>query len=1023
MPAFRALACASLCLVLHAAAVTAAAAPPSEATAANNELHGVVVDEAGKPVAHATVAARGYRVNQSTQSGADGSFAMKIAAKGMSWGLLHATDQAGKQGFVQVLIGQKSNPVRIVLKKPREITVTVTDKSGNAIQGATVGASVQNAVLVRQETDAQGQALLRLPEGLASRTIFAMKAGVGFDYVESGPAKRKRSQAADKDDNLKFVFTGARTVTVRVTDRAGKPIAGVELYPWYFNLPKKGQFNMTGVSSEELFTRLTDQQGVATFPFVPTDNQGKVTFWMGKVADYAPLERPTFDPQSKSDSITTVMAPLERVRGKVMTAEGRPAVAAEVKAYGVGYDMNLDDFQGSAKCDSHGNFELRVPPNKYYTFSARRDRAVAPLQNRTILLGEATEPLNFVLKPGQRVYGQVTRARDKTPFAHGTVSLSLNPSDDYSKLPKSQQLPNPRKSRRWIGPQFSENAETDAKGRFEFFAPPGSYNVQLNGVWEQRRRSVQLEDQNDIEVNLVDSRPEKSVLKGRVVLKSDPSHGVPEARVEGVATAASPGFADHLSVVADEEGKFEVNRSEIKMLIWAGSGSLAGAVDIAPEDKTVVIPLAPMGAATGILLDAATDKPAPNRHIHFGVRLPTNGGPFTWYFGQEGTTDASGRFSVKKLTVGLKHDVYVEMERNEDGPISWQTVSEFVPKNADQADLGELKLPGPYRAPTLEKLISKAMDVKKPLAARLQGDCYEARLFENYVLILAGSPKDAACRRFFSILYRRDTHEGDGEARDTLDNFRLLALDVSRPERAAELKKFLSRSDAPSFSVDDTTFAIVDTEGHLVVATTAKKLWPDKSMDAKALTAFLKQHLPPMPDAQKRLSDALAQARRENKRVLVEESAAWCGWCHVLAKYLDKHRSLVEKDYVWITIDPTLCARAGDHQEASPQGPRGHSLDGNSGRGGQAACHERWPGRQHRLSGRAARSRILRENAAHDGAAHGRCGDQAACRRHAQEVRRAARLARSAEPAYQRKSAVPHVSPAPNPLKSSVSPG
>jgi Protein of unknown function, DUF255 len=923
MPAFRALACASMCLVLHTAAVSAGAAPPSEATAVGNELRGVVVDEADKPVAHAKVAARGYRVNQSTQSAADGRFEMKIAAKGLSWGLVHATDQTGRQGFVQVLIGQKSNPVRIVLKEPRGITVTVTDKSGNAIQGATVGAIVQNALLVRQETDAQGKAPLRLPDGLSSRTIFAMKAGVGFDYVASSLSVRKSGEGPDKNDNLKLVFTGARTVSVRVTDRTGKPITGVELYPWYFNLPKKGQFNMTGVSSEELFTRLTDQQGVATFPFVPTDNQGKVTFWMGKVAEYVPLERPTFDPQSKSDVLTTVMVPLERVRGKVTTAEGRPAVAAEVRAAGVGYDMNLDDFQGSTKCDSHGDFELRVPPNKYYTFSARRDRAVAPLVNRTILLGATIEPLNFVLKPGQRVYGQVTRARDKAPVAHGTVSLSLNPSDDYSKLPKSQQLPNPRKSRRWIGPQFYENAETDAKGRFEFFAPPGSYNLQLNGVWDQRRRSVQLENQNDIEANLVDSRPEKSVLKGRIVLKSDPSRGVPEARVEGIATDGSPGFAERISVVADEEGKFEVNRSEIKMLIWAGSGSLAGSVDIAPEDKSVVVSLAPTGSATGILIDAATDQPAPNRHIHFGVRLPQNGGPFTWYFGQESTTDASGRFSVKKLTVGLKHDVYVEMERNEDGAISWQTVSEFVPKNADQADLGELKLPAPYRPPTLEKLISKAMDVKKPLEARLNGDCYEARLFENYVLILAASPKDAACQRFFSILYRRDTREGDGEARDTLDNFRLLAIDGSTAQHGAELKTLLARSDAPSPKVDDPAFVIVDTEGHLVAATTAKQIWPGKTMDAQPLTAFLKQHLPPMPDAQKRLADALVQARRENKHVLVEQSAAWCGWCHVLAKYLDKHRSLVEKDYVWITVDPRFAHGAAVIKQLRPKAQGG----------------------------------------------------------------------------------------------------
>jgi hypothetical protein len=254
---------------------------------------------------------------------------------------------------------------------------------------------------------------------------------------------------------------------------------------------------------------------------------------MGQVADHAPLERPTFDPQSKSGDITAVLVPLERVRGKVLTAEGHPAVAAVVEATGVGYDMNLDDFHGSAECDSHGGFDLRVPPNRYYTFSARRDRAVAALQNRTILLGAAIEPLNFVLKPGARVYGQVTRAREKTPVAHGSVNLSLNPGDDYAKLPKDQQLPNPKQSRRWIGAQFSQRGETDAKGRFEFFVPPGSYNVQINGVWDRRPHSVQVEDHNDTEVNLVDSRPEKSLLKGRIVLKSNPSAGVPDARIEG----------------------------------------------------------------------------------------------------------------------------------------------------------------------------------------------------------------------------------------------------------------------------------------------------------------------------------------------------------------------------------------------------------------------------------------------------------------------------------------------------------
>jgi hypothetical protein len=212
--------------------------------------------------------------------------------------------------------------------------------------------------------------------------------------------------------------------------------------------------------------------------------------------------------------------------------------------------------------------------------------------------------------------------------------------------------------------------------------------------------------------------------------------------------------------------------------------------------------------------------------------------------------------------------------------------------------------PRQFKPPTLEKMIEAAMREKKPLNDQLQSDLTDARLFENYVLVVAGPPKSEACRRFFSIVYRRDGQAGGEDARNALLDFTRLAVDASAPERAAELKTFLARWNLTVPAPDDALFAVIDTEGHLVTATTGKKLWADQKTDAKVLTALLKDHAPPMPDAQKRLKDALAKAKRENKRVFVEQSASWCGWCHVLAKFLDQHRSLVEKDYVWITIDP-----------------------------------------------------------------------------------------------------------------------
>ena len=51
------------------------------------------------------------------------------------------------------------------------------------------------------------------------------------------------------------------------------------------------------------------------------------------------------------------------------------------------------------------------------------------------------------------------------------------------------------------------------------------------------------------------------------------------------------------------------------------------------------------------------------------------------------------------------------------------------------------------------------------------------------------------------------------------------------------------------------------------------------------------------------LEEALAQARKENKRVLVQETATWCGPCWMLSRFLDKHREVWTKDYIWVKMD------------------------------------------------------------------------------------------------------------------------
>jgi thiol:disulfide interchange protein len=59
-------------------------------------------------------------------------------------------------------------------------------------------------------------------------------------------------------------------------------------------------------------------------------------------------------------------------------------------------------------------------------------------------------------------------------------------------------------------------------------------------------------------------------------------------------------------------------------------------------------------------------------------------------------------------------------------------------------------------------------------------------------------------------------------------------------------------------------------------------------------------------DAGKQITDALATAKKENKRVLLQFGANWCGWCHKLHKLCDTDPAIsarLKEGYVVVMVD------------------------------------------------------------------------------------------------------------------------
>lgn len=138
------------------------------------------------------------------------------------------------------------------------------------------------------------------------------------------------------------------------------------------------------------------------------------------------------------------------------------------------------------------------------------------------------------------------------------------------------------------------------------------------------------------------------------------------------------------------------------------------------------------------------------------------------------------------------------------------------------------------------------------------------------------------------------------EAATALASYTLVALNIepAAPDVIAWSEKL--NLAMPSVGMN---LAIFDSSGKLAAQSTDAELSTNGKLDEKKLIAFLNRYAPAYPDAQKLYDAALAQARQQDKRVLFDESSAGCGWCVKLGEYFEANQSLIDKDFVPLTID------------------------------------------------------------------------------------------------------------------------
>jgi RNA polymerase sigma factor (sigma-70 family) len=621
-----------------------------------NLIRGVVVDEAGKPVAGAAVRANAFTDREAaTVTGPDGSFTLPIRDGRIEGTALLARSAGDRRvGFFQYgyELGrdESQRPAEIVLKRGREINVRVSDSNKAPVAGSIVEIAGNYAMLDSATTGDNGSASLNVPADAKVEWIYALKSGRGFDYAEYGkidPYGRSQGGVvvAEIPPSIALTLDGMRTVRLLAVDHDGKPLAGVRFCPWL--LQKKGRRSQVNVASRA-FLATTGPDGVAVFDSLPKGNE-MLQFWPA-TDGYA--NRRVMVNEGETGPVTAKLKRTIAIHGRVVGPDGKPAAGIKVGAVGTGQGM--DSGYGRATTLADGSYQMQVSPREAYAvYVDDKDWAAPTRLDVVVREGKPVDGVDFELSHGTVIRGTVTVGPNNRPATKEYIRLD----ESGDQAPKDLHEEGDRTWRQ-VRRQFGEM--TDSAGRYAIRVGPGTYTIM--GPPRTEDGKIVVKDETEIVRDFKMPRPEKGMLAGRVILAGGSDEPIAGAEVEIVARNR---LAIPFQVTADADGRFQAERDLDPLLICAKSpdGKLGAMVEVGAEDLDVLISISPTATASGVLLDL-DGKPAANKSLDWGRRvfMDAEERMSMTCFAPKVVTDGQGRFTLPSLVIGQEYGISLQKD-------------------------------------------------------------------------------------------------------------------------------------------------------------------------------------------------------------------------------------------------------------------------------------------------------------------------------------------------------------------------
>jgi beta-lactamase regulating signal transducer with metallopeptidase domain len=611
-------------------------------------IEGVVVDEAGKPVAGAVV-----RADNTPSPGpmparttADGTFRLVLDEASARYVILTASaEDSARQGIYTVPDAGYSRSVqaRIVLKPSRQMAVRVTDGAKEPVEAAAVGVVTESLILLAQaQTDAHGMASLRVPRDAHVYQVVALKPGVGFDYFEN--YRDPYRVVGEPPAQVALTLDGARPLSVRAIDSTDKALPGVDMVPLY--VQKKGKLtNSQCIVGLKYVVARTDHDGRAVFEWFPATAQDAVVIL--QINEEFSLPHAPFEETSRRDN--ALVAKLYRnvsISGKVTLPDGKPAGGVLLWVEGRG-DTNFYCAR-LVRTKADGGYALFVYPNQSYIIAVADEQWAAPGQTGIVIKeGEPRTGLDFRLGKGTILRGKVTSVPHDRPIAKKNFMVI----EQGSELPPALGGDGAKRQ------QLVRLTDTDAEGRYAIRVGPGRYL--FSGV-QILQKEITVGTEETVETNLHLDGFKQNVLKGVVLAGGLDGKPVGRAFVQGETNKAGASGMDIFEGDADESGRFEIKRMLFTgAFVYARNpeGTLAAIVNVGATAEKITILLAEAGKLQGRLLDQS-GKPIADVPVECNLRI----GPQDNVNAQASLffkTDEAGRFTILGVVPGAECSLWV----------------------------------------------------------------------------------------------------------------------------------------------------------------------------------------------------------------------------------------------------------------------------------------------------------------------------------------------------------------------------